>query len=333
MFEHSNMKLRHTALAAALALTAVSLGSCSQGSKKPTSTSTSGIATIACDANFENILSQEIDVFEYIYPQASIIPYYVDESAAFDSLLNFSTKMIIATRTLTDKEMSYMKSHDKNVRQSQIAVDALALIVNPDNPVEQLSKQELREILTGKVTRWDEVSPSRLGEISIVFDHQGSSAAHYMRDSLLNGAPFGPNVYAQKTPQAVFDAVTKNKNAIGIIGVSWISSDMTERTRTREETVKAVEENADVENTFSSDVKVLPVSDDDEVLAYKPYQAYIFEGKYPLYRQIYMITATAGGTLTHGFYSFVTSYRGQKIIQLTGVLPRVVQLATSAQVN
>lgn len=333
MFEHSNMKLRHTAFAAALALTAVGLGSCSQGSKKPTSTSTSGIATIVCDANFENILSQEIDVFEYIYPQASIIPYYVDESAAFDSLLNFSTKMIIATRTLTDKEMSYMKSHDKNVRQSQIAVDALALIVNPDNPVEQLSKQELREILTGKVTRWDEVSPSHLGEISVVFDHQGSSAAHYMRDSLLNGVPFGPNVYAQKTPQAVFSAVTTNKNAIGIIGVSWISSDMTERTRTREETVKAVEENADVENTFSSDVKVLPVSDDDEVRAYKPYQAYIFEGKYPLYRQIYMITATAGGTLTHGFYSFVTSYRGQKIIQFTGVLPRVVQLATSAQVN
>jgi putative phosphate-binding protein len=318
---------------ALLSAMGIGLGSCTSDSKKPTSTSTSGIATIACDASFENILSQEIDVFEYIYPQANIIPYYVDESAAFDSLLNFSTKMIIATRTLNQKELDFMKSHDKNVRQSQIAVDALALIVNPDNPIEQMSKQELREILSGKVTRWDEVSPSHLGEIAVVFDHQGSSAAHYMRDSLLNGEPFGPNVFAQKTPEAVFEAVTKNKNAIGIIGVSWISSDMNERARSREETIKAVEDNEQVENTFTSAVKVLPVSDDDEVRAYKPYQAYIFEGKYPLYRQIYMITATAGGTLTHGFYSFVTSYRGQKIIQLTGVLPRVVQLATAAQVN
>lgn len=327
--------IRHTLIAPVLALClGAGLVACSGGgNSKPTSTSSSGIATIACDASFENILSQEIDVFEYIYPQASIIPYYVDESAAFDSLLNFSTKMIIATRPLNDKELSYLKSHDKIVRQSQIAVDALALIVNPENPIEQMSKQELREILSGKVTRWDEVSPSPLGEISVVFDHQGSSAAHYMRDSLLNGAPFAPNVYAQKTPQAVFDAVAKNKNAIGIIGVSWISSDMTERTRTREEMVKAVEENANVENTFSSAVKVLPVSADDEVLAYKPYQAYIFDGKYPLYRQVYMITAAAGGTLTHGFYTFVTSYRGQKIIQLTGVLPRVVQLATAAQIN
>lgn len=327
--------IRHYFLLPALALClCAGLAACSGGGNgKPTSTSSSGIATIACDASFENILSQEIDVFEYIYPQASIIPYYVDESAAFDSLLNFSTKMIIATRPLNDQEISYLKSHNKIVRQSQIAVDALALIVNPENPIEQMSKQELREILTGKVLRWDEVSPSPLGEISVVFDHQGSSAAHYMRDSLLNGGQFGPNVFAQKTPQAVFDAVAKNKNAIGIIGVSWISSDMTERTRTREEMVKAVEENENVENTFSNAVKVLPVSADDEIRAYKPYQAYIFDGKYPLYRQVYMITAAAGGTLTHGFYSFVTSYRGQKIIQLTGVLPRVVQLATAAQVN
>lgn len=327
--------IRHYFLLPVLALClCAGLAACSGGGNgKPTSTSSSGIATIACDASFENILSQEIDVFEYIYPQASIIPYYVDESAAFDSLLNFSTKMIIATRPLNDQEISYLKSHNKIVRQSQIAVDALALIVNPENPIEQMSKQELREILTGKVLRWDEVSPSPLGEISVVFDHQGSSAAHYMRDSLLNGGQFGPNVFAQKTPQAVFDAVAKNKNAIGIIGVSWISSDMTERTRTREEMVKAVEENENVENTFSNAVKVLPVSTDDEIRAYKPYQAYIFDGKYPLYRQVYMITAAAGGTLTHGFYSFVTSYRGQKIIQLTGVLPRVVQLATAAQVN
>lgn len=327
--------IRHYFLLPVLALClCAGLAACSGGGNgKPTSTSSSGIATIACDASFENILSQEIDVFEYIYPQASIIPYYVDESAAFDSLLNFSTKMIIATRPLNDQEISYLKSHNKIVRQNQIAVDALALIVNPENPIEQMSKQELREILTGKVLRWDEVSPSPLGEISVVFDHQGSSAAHYMRDSLLNGGQFGPNVFAQKTPQAVFDAVAKNKNAIGIIGVSWISSDMTERTRTREEMVKAVEENENVENTFSNAVKVLPVSADDEIRAYKPYQAYIFDGKYPLYRQVYMITAAAGGTLTHGFYSFVTSYRGQKIIQLTGVLPRVVQLATAAQVN
>lgn len=314
-------KIFSTAVAGALALCLAT--SCE--TKKPESTSTSGIATIACDATFENILSQEIDVFEYIYPTASIMPYYVDEHAAIDSIMKFKTKMAITTRMLTDKEVEYLKSNKKNVRQSQIAVDAIALIVNPANPTEILSKGEIAEILEGKVTEWDKVAPGARGDIKVVFDHQGSSTVHYMRDSLLNGAEFGPNVFAQKTPQAVFDAVAADKNAIGVIGVSWITSDMKSREMTREEMAAAVKSNDSTEVNFNSSVKVLKVRRDDEVTAFKPYQYYIFRGEYPLYRQVYMITTAAGGTLTHGFYSFVTGFEGQKIMLMTGILPRVVQ--------
>lgn len=306
---------------AALALWSVS--SCN--SKKVESTQTSGIATIACDATFENILSQEIDVFEYIYPTASIMPYYVDERAAIDSIMNFSTKMAITTRALTDKEVEYLKSQNKNVRQSQIAVDAIALIVNPANPTEILSKGEIAEMLSGKVTDWSKVTPGIEGDIKVVFDHQGSSTARYMRDSILNGEQFAPNVFAQKTPAAVFDAVAADKRAIGVIGVSWITDDMRSRELTREEMTARVQDNDSTNVEFNSKIKVLKVRRDDEVTAYKPYQYYIFNGEYPLYRQVYMISTAAGGTLTHGFYSFVTGYEGQKIMLLTGILPRVVR--------
>ena len=71
-------------------------------------------------------------------------------------------------------------------------------------------------LLTGRLTEWDKVVPgSKLGKINVVFDHQGSSTVSYMRDSLLNGAQLGANCFAQKTPTAVFEAVEKNKNAIG----------------------------------------------------------------------------------------------------------------------
>ncbi len=62
--------------AGAIVLAGVALCSCD---KKVESTSTSGIATVFCDASFENIMAQEIDVFEYIYPNASIMPYYTDQ--------------------------------------------------------------------------------------------------------------------------------------------------------------------------------------------------------------------------------------------------------------
>ncbi|MDD6007592.1 MAG: phosphate ABC transporter substrate-binding protein, partial [Bacteroidales bacterium] len=59
--------------------------------------------------------------------------------------------------------------------------------------------------------------------------------------------------------------------------------------------------------------------------AFKPYQAYIYDGSYPLYRPIYAICAGVMGSLPHGFFSFVTGFNGQKIIQQTGVLPATIQ--------
>lgn len=295
--------------------------------KKAESSSSNGIATIVCDASFENIMNQEIDVFEYVYPDASIIPYYTDQNAAIDSLLDFKTRLIVTTRPLTEKEVKYLKSNKKQVRQSQIAVDALALIVNPQNAINVMSKKEIAQILSGELQKWNEVEPGNdhLGDIEVVFDHQGSSTVQYMRDSLLNGGEFGPNVYAQKTPEEVFKAVAANKNAVGIVGVSWISSDLKSKELSREDYVKSVQNNDSTDIAFSPDVKVLKVRGNDQVTAYLPYQYYIFNGEYPLYRQIYMISTGAGGSLSHGFYSFVTGFHGQKIMMNTGILPKVVQ--------
>lgn len=321
-----------TALCITLALAAGALlGACD---KKVTSTSSSGIATMVCDASFENIMKQEIDVFEYIYTNASIMPEYTDQHAAIDSLLDFKTKLIVVTRPLTQKEVDFLKANKKQVRQSQIAVDAIALIVNPSNSVEILSKPEIAEILTGKITKWNQVVPgnNHLGDIEVVFDHQGSSTVQYMRDSLLCGQDFGPNVFAQKSPEAVFKAVADNKNAIGVIGVSWVSRDLTTREMSREQYVESVQRNDTTNVDFDAGVKVLKVRGNNEVTAYKPYQAYIFDGSYPLYRQVYMITTAPGGSVAHGFYSFVTGFQGQKIMLTTGVLPRVVQ-PTLVQVN
>ena len=305
---------------ALLSASLLGLGSCR---KAPTNTSTSGLATIVCDDSFENIMNQEIDVFEYTTKgNANIIPYYVSEKACIDSLLDFRTKTIVIARDLTEKEKAYLKSEKKLVRSNRIAVDAIALIVNPGNPVEILSEKEIGEILSGEITRWDQIEPSKLGEIQVVFDNEGSSTVQYMRDSLMNGRKFSPNVYAQNSNQEVFAQVQQRKSALGIIGVSWISADMRTRDLPREERIKSLERQDTTVAEFDTSIKVLKVRRDDSIEAYKPYQGYIYDGRY---RSIYMITTSANGSLSHGFYSFVTGTIGQKIIQRTGILPARVQ--------
>lgn len=311
-----------TSLAAAVAI-AAGLTACGGGgaNQKP-----STMAKIACDESFETIFEQEVNVYEYIYPKEDVMVYYVPEQEAVDSILAMDgVKGAVLTRQLTEQEVGYLRSHKKVVHQQKIAVDALALIVNPANPVEILSKKDIAEILSGDVTRWDQVEPSKLGEIQVVFDHAQSSTVAYMRDSLLGGKPFGPNVAAVKSNPEVFKAVASNKNAVGVIGVSWVASDMSGRQMSVEEMAQAVEKSDTTQLDFSSDVKVLKIRGNDEVTAYRPYQAYIFDGSYPLYRSVYMVSTAPGGTVAHRFYSFVTGFQGQKIIQMSGILPATVR--------
>lgn len=288
-------------------------------------TSTSGMTTLMCDNSFENIMQQEIDVYEYVYPDASIIPYYISESAAIDSLISMKTRLAVISRELTKEETEYLKANKRNPRTQKIAVDAIALIVNPENTIEIISKSEISDILSGTVTRWDQIEPSKMGNINVVFDEAGSSTVKYMKDSLLCGKEFGSNVYAQGSNKAVFDAVKASKNTIGVIGVSWITSDMKGVSRTIEEKAKTSASSDTTTLDFNRDVKVLKVRRDDSIEAYKPYQYYIYTGQYPLYRSIYMVCASVAGTTSHGFFSFVTGFQGQKIIQMTGVLPATVQ--------
>lgn len=290
--------------------------------EKDANSHTTGTTTMMCDNTFENIMKQEIDVFEYQYPQAHILARYGTQREALDSLMSFKTKTIVIARDLTQKEKDFIKSKNHVVRSSKIAVDAVALIVNPANPVYKLTKKEISEILSGSTRNWNDIEPNDLGEISVVFDDKASSLATYMRDSLLNGGQFGPNVYAQGSVPAVFKAVMENKNAIGVLGVTWITSDMSSADLSPEQlTEQVLSDDPVVGATLSDSVKVLSIYNDAEARAYKPYQEHIFNGTYPLFRQMFMITTGTSGSLASGFYAFVTGDIGQKIIMKTGILP------------
>ena len=67
----------------AVALLAMAMTSCIHP-EKPRNTATSGTSTIFCDNSFENILEQEIDVFEYIYPDAHVLARYGTEAEALE---------------------------------------------------------------------------------------------------------------------------------------------------------------------------------------------------------------------------------------------------------
>ena len=288
----------------------LALSACRSKSKEgQTDTYSSGVIAIAADASFEPIIQEEIDVFESLYPLAGIVPRYTTEVEAINLLLKDSVRLAVATRTLTEEEMNSFHSRKFYPREIKLATDALALIVNRANPDSLLSVRDFRRILTGEAKTWKQVnSNSGLKDIQVVFDNKNSSTVRFAMDSVCGGNPLATeNVSALKTNQQVIDFVAKNPAAIGVIGVNWLGN--------RSDTTNL---------SFKEEIRVMAVSAGDVATpenSYKPYQAYLYYGNYPLARPIYAILNDPRNGLPWGFTSFMTSDKGQRIILKSGLVP------------
>ncbi len=309
---------RYTYCLLLIAVISTTITSCSGCSKK--SEQEIKLCNVVCDESFRDILDEEIQVFESRNFDAGIcvLPSYTDESSAIDSLLNNKVDLIITYRDLTNGEKSTLKKQNRGSHSLPIAVDAIALIVNKGNDVDNLSMEDIQDIITGKKTKWGElnsiVQPDK--PIKLVFDRNGSGAVHYIKDKFNEGKDFNIDVYAQGGTEAVFDLVKKDKTAIGIVGVSWIADDMKSQVHYDD---GQYSQTADPVDEFK--VIGIRVNKNGTPTIYKPYQQHIYDGDYPLFRVVYAINASPLGTVENKFYVFITGSIGQKIMLHTGISP------------
>lgn len=189
-----------------------------------TDTYTSGVIAIAADESFQPIVQEEIDVFEGLFPLAGIVPRYVTEVDAVNLLLKDSLRLAITSRRLTPEEMNSFNSRKFFPQEIKIATDGLALITHLGNPDSLISVKDICRILTGDAKQWKDIYPaSRLGDISLVFDNKNSSTVRFAVDSICKGVPLSSQLKALKTNREVIDYVARTPDAIGIIGVNWLS--------------------------------------------------------------------------------------------------------------
>lgn len=274
-----------------------------------TDTLNSGSIPVAIDEGFKPIIEEERAVFEGLNSAVHIKPIYCSEVDAINKLLKDSVRLVVATRRLSPKEIQSFNSRKFYPREVLMAYDAVGLIANNQNPDSLITVDQVRKILTGKITKWKEIYPkSKLGNIQIVFDNPNSSTVRFAKDSICLGKPFATKgINAQKTNLEVFDYVSKTPNAIGIIGVNWLG-------------VKSDTTNL----TFKKEVRVMAVSKEDVAdpsNSYKPYQAYIALGDYPFYRAVYVLLNDPRQGLSSGFANFLTADKGQRIILKSGLVP------------
>lgn len=257
---------------------------------------------VAIDETFRPIMDEELDAFSMHYIDAGLHPTYCSEDSAIRMMLRDSVRSCVITRQLSDKEKAIIQSHNLGLQWAQIATDALALITNKENPDSLITVDEIKGIVSGKITRWEQLKNSKKkGELSLVFDHSGSSTVRYMRDSLNNGEQLKGNLYAQGSNLAVIETVKKDPLVLGVVGTNWLKG----------------QKDAVLSDFSKLDVYVMKVSKDtdEDPVGFRPYQYRIATGDYPLYRSVYaMTTDPRRQSNVQMFYFFLKGRQGQVII-------------------
>lgn len=286
-----------------LGIGAVSCGNNKSAEKDNTETTTRGNISISVDESFMPVIAQELNVFDSSYPEGHIKVSYRTEKQCFEDLYKDSARLIVVSRDLTAEEKKVYEHNKVKLKSLGVAMDAIAVIVNPASTDSFMTMGQLKEILVGKFAR----------TYTIVFDNAQSGTVRYMLDSLIPGQQLSSKTYAVKNNDSLIDYVAKNENAIGFIGVSQVYDP----------------ESTKPEGEFKGGIKVVSMKDENDTTVrdfYQPYQAWIALKKYPLRRTMYFITRDTWNGLGAGFANFLSNEAGQLIFKKARLVPLRVQL-------
>ncbi len=216
----------------------------------------------------------------------------------FSSLISNTCDIAMASRNIKGKEISLAKQKGINPFEIKVAMDGLAVVANPKNPVSKLTLDQLAQIFTGKISNWKEVG----GEDKkiVILSREVNSGTHvYFKEHVLrkndpnSKEEFAPGALLMSSSQAIADEVAQNSSAIGYYGMGYISAKH-----------KSILIAKDAKSEFEA-----PTIDN------------VINGKYPISRPLFLYTNGQPQGLVKKFVDFILSQQGQAIVLKTDFVP------------
>ncbi|MFA6129042.1 MAG: phosphate ABC transporter substrate-binding protein [Bacteroidales bacterium] len=208
------------------------------------------------------------------------------------AIISGTTDIAQASRSMKMDEKLKMQEAGKAFKEVIIAYDALAVVVNPANPVNQLTREQLEGIFTGKITNWKEVG----GEDAkiVAYSRETSSGTYeFFKDHVLNKKNFGTNALLMPATGAITQSVSQTRGAIGYVGLAYV-----------EKAVKALKVSYDKGKTYVA-----------------PSVASAMDKTYPITRPLYYYYLVSIEKTVSPYINYVLSPEGQKVVSQTGYVP------------
>jgi len=214
------------------------------------------------------------------------------------SLISGTCDIAMSSRNIKEKEIALAKQKGINPNEIKVALDGLAVVVNPNNPVSKLTIDQLAAIFTGRIANWKEIGGK--DDKIVILSREVNSGTHvYFKEHVLrkndpnSKEEFAPTALMLSSSQAIADEVAGNPAAIGYYGMGYISKKQ----------------------------KPLSIAKDEKSEYETPAIENVINGKYPISRPLFLYSNGIPAGLVKKFIDFTLSKDGQDIVLATDFVP------------
>jgi phosphate transport system substrate-binding protein len=214
------------------------------------------------------------------------------------ALVNGTVDIANASRKIKDEEITQAEANGIQPVEHIIARDAIAVIVNPENPVSELTLQQISDIYSGKITNWKEVGGDDRPIVRLSRETNSGTHVYFLETVLRLGKKDDKTLFSMDTlllpsSEGIIAEVRDNPNAIGYDGLGYVPKDLK---------MIAIAKSA-------GEPFVLPSVDS------------VNDKTYPIARDLYMYTAGEPTGIIKDYLDWILSPEAQEIVLQLGFVP------------
>ncbi len=238
------------------------------------------------------------EAYQEIRPEVSISVTGGGSGTGIASLMNGTADIANASRAIKNEEIATAQSNGIEPVEFIVARDAIAVIVNPQNPISQLTLQQVSDIFSGKINNWAELSGEDRPIVRLSRETNSGTHVYFLEEVLRLGNNDDTTLFSRDTlllpsSEGITAEVRDNPNAIGYDGLGYVTDD-----------VKVI--------------AIAGVGSSDYIL---PSYETVSDNTYPIARDLYMYTAGEPQGNVKQYMDWIFAEEAQEIVLDLGFIP------------
>lgn len=238
--------------------------------------------------------------YQRLNPNISISVTGGGSGTGIAALINGTVDIANASRAIKPEEIELIRTNNVEPIEFVVARDAIAVIINPDNPIETLTLQQISDIFSGKYNNWLELGGEDRPIVRLSRETNSGTHVYFLEEVLRLGDSGNDTLFSADTlllpsSEGITAEVRDNPNAIGYDGLGYVTPE----------------------------VKVVAVSTAAGMEFVIPSAETVNNGTYPIARDLYMYTSGQPSEVEESYLEWIMSPGAQAIVNELGFVPIV----------